>query len=159
MDEAVEVFACSPLGAPCSRLLSQLDSYLAALYLPEENHILTVEELLRPEVTFVAARFQGQVVGCGALVRRDSDYAEIKRMFVEPDARGKRVGQRLLGYLERIAAERGLALLRLETGTLQPEALRLYERTGYSRIGPFGDYSPNGTSVFMEKRVEHASPQ
>ena len=158
MNEAVEVFVCSPLEAPCGRLLAELDAYLVALYPPEENHILTVEELLRPEVTFVAAGVRGELVGCGALVRRGSTYAEIKRMFVKPQARGRRIGQKVLDYLERIAVGHGLAWLRLETGTLQPEALRLYERAGYSRSGPFGDYAPNASSVFMQKRVARAGP-
>jgi putative acetyltransferase len=44
-----------------------------------------------------------------------------------------------------------MRLFRLETGCLQPEALRFYERAGYKRRGPFGSYGPDPNSVFMEK--------
>jgi L-2-amino-thiazoline-4-carboxylic acid hydrolase len=49
-------------------------------------------------------------------------------------------------------------LLRLETGNRQPEALRLYERAGYRRIAPYGEYEANGTSIFMEKRMSYIPP-
>jgi putative acetyltransferase len=142
--------ASSPSDPSCKRLLSDLDAYLMALYPPEHIRILSVAELLRREVTFVAAHDRGAVIGCGALVRREG---EIKRMYVEPGSRGRRIAETILRSLEELGASEGLGVLRLETGVLQPEALRLYERAGYRRVGPFGDYAANGTSIFMEKRI------
>ena len=75
------------------------------------------------------------------------------RMFVEPRARGKRIGLRILQHLERLASDEGFPVLRLETGNRQPEALALYERSGYRRIGAFGEYAANDASVFMEKKL------
>jgi putative acetyltransferase len=63
------------------------------------------------------------------------------------------VGERLLAELERRARVDGLLVLRLETGVRQPAAVRLYERAGYARRGPFGDYSDDPLSLFMEKRL------
>lgn len=146
----IEILTASPSDPSCKRLLSDLDAYLMALYPPEHIHILSVGELLRPGVTFVAARDRGAVIGCGALVRREG---EIKRMYVEPGSRGRRIAETILRSLEELGASEGLGVLRLETGVLQPEALRLYERAGYRRVGPFGDYAANGTSIFMEKRI------
>lgn len=123
-----------------------------ALYPPEHIHILSVAELLRPEVAFVAARDRGAVIGCGALVRRHG-YGEIKRMYVAPGSRGRRIAETILRALEALCASEGLGVLRLETGIRQPEALRLYARAGYRRIGPFGDYAASADSVFMEKRI------
>ena len=152
----IEVFGCSPSEPSCVELLSRLDAHLMDLYPAEHNHLLSVSQLLSPEVSFVAARYRDTVVGCGALVRRGSAYAEIKRMFVEPRARGNRIGERILQHLEQVAASEGFTVLRLETGARQPEALRLYERAGYQRIGPFGEYGPSEASVFMEKRTQNA---
>ena len=152
-DPQVEVFGCLPSEPQCLELLTRLDAYLTGLYPPEQNHILSVSQLLAPGVSFVAAHHGGAVVGCGALVRRGRAYAEIKRMFVEPEVRGKRIGRRILAHLERLAALDGFTVLRLETGIRQPEALALYERAGYRHTGPFGEYCSNETSVFMEKPI------
>jgi putative acetyltransferase len=143
------------------RLLTELDAYLYRQYPPGEfsadvNHILAVSALLDPSVTFVAAWREDQALGCGA-VRRMQDgqgaYAEIKRMFVNPSERGRRLGERIIQYLEDAMRAEGIQRLMLETGTRQPEAQRLYERCGYKPRGPFGEYGDGPVSVFMEKRL------
>jgi putative acetyltransferase len=133
-------------------LLESSDAYMAALYPAESNHLLDIASLLRPEVTFIVARIDGRAMGCGAVVVREG-WAEIKRMFVAPAARGRSLGRRLIEKLEAIAAERGATRLRLETGGGQPEALALYASVGFSEIGPFGDYGPDPLSIFMEKAI------
>ena len=65
----------------------------------------------------------------------------------------RRAAQRLLAALQAEAVARGCGLLTLESGPFQPEALRLYERFGFERCGPFGDYADDPLSVFMAKRV------
>ena len=102
----MEIRASSPSEPACVRLLSRLDAYLMALYPSDHLHILTLDELLRPEVVFVAASELGTVLGCGALVRRDG-YGEIKRMYVEPAARGRRIGERIIRFLEHLSAANG----------------------------------------------------
>ncbi|WP_242616912.1 GNAT family N-acetyltransferase [Rivibacter subsaxonicus] len=141
-------------------LLDQLDSYLASLYAPEDNHILGIEALLAPDIVFLGA-WQGEsLLGCGALRAMPGEadtsgrpYAEIKRMMVQPAARGQRIGARLLAALEDAAGERDLPLALLETGRDQLEAVRLYERAGYTLRGTFGGYPDNGLSLFYEKRL------
>lgn len=141
-------------------MLGRLDAYLASLYEPEANHILSVQELLAPEVNFVAA-WQGDVlVGCGAVRRMpgepetaDEAYGEIKRMYVEPAVRGQRVAERLLATLEASLPPQGVHVAMLETGKDQTAAVRLYERCGYQLRGPFGGYPDNGLSLFYEKQV------
>ena len=136
-------------------LLQASDAYMAHLYPAESNHMLDVKELCRPEVTFIVARIGGQAVGCGAIVESAHGWAEIKRMFVAPAARGHKLGRRLLQELEAIAANKGVALLRLETGIRQPEALGLYRAMGFIEIAPFGPYRPDPLSLFMEKSLRH----
>ena len=134
-------------------LLASSDAYMAALYPAESNHLLDVASLTRPDVTFIVARVDGRAMGCGAVVDSGEGWAEIKRMFVSPAARGRRLGRRLLEELEAIAAERGATKLRLETGGKQPEALALYASAGFVEIGPFGKYGPDPLSIFMEKPI------
>jgi putative acetyltransferase len=139
-------------------LLGALDRYLGELYEPEANHILSVSELLDPEVSFFVARQGETIVGTGAVRRMPAEsdtggelYGEIKRMYVDPAVRGQRIGERLLQTLEGLLRESGVALALLETGRDQREAVRLYERCGYIRRGAFGGYSDNGLSLFMSK--------
>ena len=139
-------------GSPDVRkLIEQLDRYLGGLYPPESNHLLSIDALRHPSVTFLTAMLDGQLVGCGALVDH-GEYGELKRMFVLPQCRGLRIGRLLLEELEARARSAGLPVVRLETGIHQPGALRLYERAGYRRRDPFGEYGPDPLSVFMEKQ-------
>lgn len=134
-------------------LLRAADEWYATLYPAESNHLLDVGTLRKPEVSFFVARQpDGTLLGYGAVVDQGS-YAEIKRMYVAPAARGLKLGRRLLEALERRAAELGHACIRLETGIRQPEAIGLYRKAGYREIGPFGDYGPDPLSLFMEKRL------
>jgi putative acetyltransferase len=119
----------------------------------ESNHHLDESELDRPDIAFFVARLDGRAVGCGALMRVDTVYGEVKSLFVDPAARGQGVSRRLLAAIEAEARGQGLTLIRLETGIRQPEAIGLYEATGFRRIGPFGQYQEDPLSLFMEKSL------
>ncbi|HZX27428.1 MAG TPA: GNAT family N-acetyltransferase, partial [Telluria sp.] len=111
------------------------------------------DALLAPNVSFFVARdARGEALGCGACVDQGG-YAEIKRMYVAPSARGQGAARALMRAIEGAAVARGLSTLRLETGIHQPEAIALYERTGYERRGPFGAYQADPLSIFMEKTL------
>ncbi len=148
----VTVVPGDPGSPEVGKLLEELDGYLTGLYPAESNHILPPASLRQPNVTFLVARVAGQVVGCGAFVNYGT-YAEIKRMFVLPTCRGLRIGRRLLDELEVRARTAGLTVARLETGIAQPEAIRLYEKAGYQRRDPFGNYREDPLSIFMEKTL------
>jgi putative acetyltransferase len=79
--------------------------------------------------------------------------AEIKRMYVLPNVRGRGIARRMLAFLENEARVIGVQKLKLETGTRQPEAIALYSKTGYSPTGPFGEYPPSPLNVFFEKSL------
>lgn len=132
-------------------LLAASDAYMASLYPAESNHMLDLDALRRPEVAFLVARVDGRALGCGAVVSSGEGWAEVKRMFVSPQARGSKLGRRLLERLEAIARERGERWLRLETGAKQTEALALYRSAGFVETGPFGKYLPDPLSLFMQK--------
>ena len=132
-------------------LLEQLDAYFAALYPAESNHLMDIASLLQPGVVFLCARDEGgRLLGCGAFVER-GDYAEVKRMVVDPASRGQGTGGRLLAEIVRRATQAGFGSLKLETGISQPEAIGLYERDGFVYRKPFGHYQPDPLSLFMEK--------
>jgi putative acetyltransferase len=93
----------------------------------------------------------GAGLGCGGLRRLDATSAEVKRMYVRPDNRGTGVATAILRALEEEALTRGWRTLRLETGDAQPDAIRFYEREGYSRIPLFGSYTSSTISVCFER--------
>jgi putative acetyltransferase len=104
------------------------------------------------------ARDAGQLLGFGAIAARGHDetgaaWGELKRMYVAPAARGRRVGRALLDRLLEHAKGQGVAVLRLETGNRQMEALSLYRSVGFLNRGPFADYPDNDSSIFMEMRI------
>lgn len=138
-----------PASPEILALLQDGERYGASLYPAESNHFLSVDALRTPNLRFVVARdAAGTAVGTGALALFDG-WAELKRMWVVPSARGRGLSRKLLADLEARAA--GVASLKLETGIANREALGLYERCGYRRCEPFADYRPDPLSVFMEK--------
>ncbi|WP_413672463.1 GNAT family N-acetyltransferase [Massilia cellulosiltytica] len=134
-------------------MLARLDAYCAALYPAESNHLMDIASLMQGDVLFLVARdVDGAAVGCAALVNKQ-EYGEVKRMFVDERKRGLGTGRKLLEHLVMFARMSGLSVLRLETGIHQPEAIGLYERLGFERRAPFGDYREDPLSLFMEMRL------
>lgn len=154
MTRSIEVMEVDPNVPEARTLIAELDAYQSRLYPAESNHLDSLEELAAPHVTFIIARLDGQAVGCGAVKEIQGAYGEIKRMYVAPTGRGHGLAKTMLAYLERKLLAKGIPLARLETGIYQTEAIGLYERLGYRRTGPFGDYREDPLSIFMEKRLD-----
>ena len=134
-------------------MLDKLDAYCASLYPAESNHLMDIASLLRDDVLFLVARgVDGAAIGCAALVRREG-YGEIKRMMVLGEQRGRGLGRKLLEQLAMFGRMSGVRTLKLETGIHQLEAIGLYERFGFTRCEPFGDYQADPLSLFMEKHL------
>jgi putative acetyltransferase len=131
-------------------LLQIVASWSVELYLPESRHGLDLAAYERPDVTLFVARERGVTLGCGAYQLHGDGSAELKSMFVVPEARGRGVGQAILAAIERALRGR-VPTLRLETGVKQQSAIRLYEAAGFRRCGPFGSYRDDPLSIFMEK--------
>ncbi|MDJ0767192.1 MAG: bifunctional helix-turn-helix transcriptional regulator/GNAT family N-acetyltransferase [Ilumatobacter sp.] len=96
-------------------------------------------EMSPPNGAFVLAFEQGIAVGCGGLQRIDEHTAEIKRMWIDPAWRGLGLGPRLLERLEIEARVRGHRRTVLDTNEVLLEAVAMYERAGYHRIGRYND--------------------
>ena len=99
------------------------------------------------------AYVENQPLGCGALRAYTEDSVEVKRMFVLPEHRGQGIAGAVLSALETWAAELGFARCILETGKKQPEAIRLYQKSGYEIIPNYGPYEGMENSVCMEKML------
>ncbi|WP_246466693.1 GNAT family N-acetyltransferase [Allocatelliglobosispora scoriae] len=90
---------------------------------------------------FLVAVLDGRAVGCGALqATEDPQVGELKRMYVQPDARGQGVAAAVLAGVEALGRELGYRSIRLATGLRQPEAMALYEKHGYRPMEPYGKY-------------------
>ena len=148
----IKIKRVDPRGLDYIRLLQLSDDYSASLYPVESNHMLDVESLLRPQMNFFGIFVEGVVKGCGGFWAHE-DYVEIKRVFIDPSARGLGFSRNLMFVLEDEARAMGFKIARLETGVSQPEALGLYRAIGYMERGPFGDYKLDPLSVFMEKTL------
>ena len=150
----LSIVSASPFDPDSLSLLSKLREELLEKY-PDELRDLPFgpEEVGMDGAAFFLARSAGQVVGCGAIRPLAPGVAEVKRMFVTTEARGRGVGRALLHRLEDTAKKMGYALMRLETGLKQPEAISLYKSAGYRPCDCFGQYSSNDMSVCFEKRL------
>lgn len=98
-----------------------------------------------------------EAVGCVALAA-DGAIGEIKRMFVAESARGRGFSRLLLAGVEGLAVRHGVELLRLVTGTEQPEAMALYASSGYDPIPGFGYWSDEPLTRCYAKRLDRAAP-
>jgi putative acetyltransferase len=135
------------------RLIAGLDAGLAELYPPEQRFgpNLKPEHLDGGRGTFLVARDGDRAVGCGAVRLLDPTTAEVKRMYVEPDERGRGVGRAVLTALEQAARQLGVQRLVLETGTYQHAAIALYTRVGFVQTECWDEYASSPTSICYEK--------
>lgn len=151
---SVTIAVETPLQDDVRRLVGQLNGYLLPLSPLEFQFKMTVEQMAEPNTTlFVARDEDGRAVGMGALCAHSSEMGEVKRMWTDPDVRGKRIGSALLEAIENLARQKGLGMLMLETGAPETmlEAHRLYQRSGFVRRGPYLDYPDSAWSAFYEK--------
>jgi GNAT superfamily N-acetyltransferase len=96
-------------------------------------------DLAPPSGVFLVARQNDVVLGCAGLLFLPERVGEVKRLFVTPAARGRGLGARLMGELERVARRHGLSVLRLDTRHDLVESRRLYAALGYQEVSPFND--------------------
>ncbi|MBJ6360372.1 GNAT family N-acetyltransferase [Paenibacillus sp. GCM10012307] len=134
-------------------LITQLDRYLFELYPPEEVFIIDEEKAIKNEMQFIIAYIDNLAVGCGAIMRLDDKYAELKRFFVDPSVRNRGLARTLLSELERRARDKQFDYLRLETGAKQVEAVRFYIKHEFYEIPKFGEYVDCPSSLCYEKKL------
>jgi ribosomal protein S18 acetylase RimI-like enzyme len=109
------------------------------------------EELVPPAGVFLLATLNAEPVGCGAVKLRPDGAAEIKRVWVADAVRGLGIGRRMLGELERYAAERGWRAVRLDTNRNLTEAIAMYRSAGYREVEPYN--AEHYAHHWFEKRL------
>ena len=147
------VFRTEASDGPAGReLMDEFARDIAALYPGWHVGVgpsASPADLSAPQGAFLVGYRGSEPVACGAVKRLDDTTAEIKRMYVVPQARGHGVARRLLAALEDAARAIGYSLVRLDTGDRQPHALSLYRSAGYREIA---DYNGNpAASYWLEK--------
>jgi putative acetyltransferase len=142
-------------SADARRLIEALDAHLASRYTPEQRFgpNLKPAQIAPGLGTFIVARVDGRAVGCGAVRLLDPTTVEVKRMYVEPEMRGRGVAKEILAHLEGAGRELGASRAVLETGVYQDEAIGLYRRAGYTEVACWGEYTTSPTSVCYMKTI------
>ena len=153
MAAAITIVTARPDSHEATELLAELDAALHEYpYPPESRHAFSVEKLVRERVAFFVASYDEQLAACGG-VKLFPDYGEVKRMYVRPAFRGKGLGKAILNQVAEHARANDIRRLRLETGIYQVEAIGLYDRWGFRRRGPFGDYKHDPNTIYFEKEI------
>jgi putative acetyltransferase len=149
------VEARDPLGPEALFLLHKAALEARRLYsdLIDSAAPMPTNQPLRPGDIHLIAFLDGIPVGCGALRKQDDETAEVRRMYVLPQARRTGIARAILVRLEEEARHFGYETLLLETGNRQRPAMSLYESYGFTRIPPFGPYVNDPISVCYSKRV------
>lgn len=93
-----------------------------------------------PQGTFLLAWSEGRPVACAALKSVDLHTGEVKRLWVDPIARGQGVAKQMMAAIEQAARARGITRLRLDTNSALIEAVALYRATGWSDVAAFTNY-------------------
>jgi putative acetyltransferase len=133
------------------RLTRLFDDYLVDIDGDEKDFFAQYNQIY---LEHVLVGYEGEeAIGCGAFKPLESDVAEIKRMFVLPEQRGKGIAVSILNELENWAKEVGCSSAILETSVKLKSAITLYQKTGYEIIPNYGQYIGVESSVCMKKTI------
>lgn len=155
VNPALEIRRVDIVSAVAGALIQSLNAELARTY-PEPGacHFrLDAEEVAEGRGAFLVAFENGNPAGCGAVRKIDAESAELKRMYVKPEARGKGIGRAIVSALEAESRRLGVGRMVLETGTRQAAAQALYEKMGFVRVPLLPEYAGSPLSICMEKKL------
>jgi pimeloyl-ACP methyl ester carboxylesterase/GNAT superfamily N-acetyltransferase len=137
-----------------ARLVADYVAEIRAMYpewSPNVPPEMSARDVEPPEGRWLIARYYGTAVGCAGLKRLDERTAEIKRIYVAPEARVAGVARALINGLESAARDAGYHAIRLDTGAKQPASVALFTKCGYVQIA---DYNGNPVAAhWFEKRI------
>lgn len=149
MPRFVETSVTSVDGAA---LLKEYFAFRAASFPVAGGYRITppdASQFVRPAGVFVVVYDGENALGCGGVRMLDTTRAEIKHVWLRPEARGRGLGHSLLGELERIAEELGAIEAVLDTNTSLDAAGALYRSRGYADVAPYNT-NPNA-NVWLRK--------
>ena len=133
-------------------LVKLLDEELA--FLDGEDHAFYAQFNKTNLLKYAIVLYENEIpVSCGALKEFDSASVEVKRMYTLKSHRGKGFAFKVLGELESWSKELGYTRCVLETGKRQPDAIALYQKSGYRVIPNYGQYAEVENSICFEKSL------
>ena len=141
-------------GPVAQAMVAAVQEEYVARYGGPDTSPVDPAEFAPPRGRFLVGYVGDVPVATGGWRRVDPDAVEIKRMYVVPQWRGRGLSRQMLGRLEQLAVECGATRVLLETGLAQPEAMRLYETSGYTRVEGFGHYRCNEQAVSYGKVLQ-----
>ncbi len=151
MKSEVIITAQDPTTPPARAMLDALWDEIQRRYGFNASNGIHPEQFQEPRAGFWVAWAGDMPVGSLGLMPLSLETAELDGMYVAPAYRGVGVAQRLLLTLENHSRLHGFRILRLRAGAPQPEAVRFYEKMGFSRIPPFGRWVDDPTAWCFEK--------
>ena len=148
--------------ARVQRLVAEVQAHYVVIYGGPDDSPVDPAEFQPPQGLFALGTVDDEEVAMGGWRQRPdlaalfdgTRVAEIKRMYVAPSGRRRGYAQRVLAFLEDTAHDAGAELLVLETGTMQPDAIALYEASGYQPTLRFGHYADSDLSRYYAKRLD-----
>jgi GNAT superfamily N-acetyltransferase len=136
-------------------LIVELDRYLAIM--DGDEHAFYAQYNKSDGLKYVVLAYDGETpVGCGALKTYSENVMEVKRMYVDPRARGQGVAASILEELENWAVQLSHTDCVLETGVKQLAAIRLYQKSGYKMTPNYGQYQGLENSLCFAKALQKA---
>ncbi|AJQ95464.1 GNAT family N-acetyltransferase [Gynuella sunshinyii] len=145
----------NPRRAEITVLLQQHMQAMEGLSPPESRHVLDIEGLCKPEITFWSCTINGQLAGVGALKQLNTEHGEIKSMKTALAFLKHGVASALLQHIIHEAAQRNYKRLSLETGSMDyfVPAYQLYLKFGFVSCGPFANYVEDPNSLFLTREL------
>ncbi|MVB11991.1 Acetyltransferase (GNAT) family protein [Caprobacter fermentans] len=133
-------------------LCHELDEFLNKLVGGEENRLQYIPYNQLDDIHDVVIVYDGdKPIGCASFKHYDVETAEVKRVFIREEYRGKDISKKLMELLEQSAKKQGYKKFVLESGEPLIAAMKLYRAIGYFKIKNFGQYKDMPDSVCMEK--------
>jgi chromate reductase, NAD(P)H dehydrogenase (quinone) len=155
----LEVVVTPPDDESARLLLQAFEDEMAVLYGRERQVCPPQPEGMRPpKGTFLVFFDEGRPLACGGLRPMSSWTAEIRRMFVQPRARGQGLGRFVLESLEREARKLGYRFVQLETGERNLAAQALYAGYGYTRLSSGADVAYRGRKALQPEAMIERGP-
>ncbi|KAF0114477.1 MAG: putative acetyltransferase [Rhodobacteraceae bacterium] len=149
---AIIVERADPHCPSARELLWAGHAAMQALFPVKRQAAFSIEPFLPDSVLLFVASVGGRAVGCCALFL-NRDFAELKKLYVIPEARRQGVANLLISHTEQAAMDKGVTQLRLETGMRLSASHRLYARLGFTRCEVFGSHVPSSESLFLVKEL------
>ena len=137
-----------------ARMVEEVQAEYVRRYGGPDGAAVDVAEFAPPDGLFLVGVLDGVPVATGGWRRLPDGRAEIKRMYVSAAVRRRGLSKQMLAELERTAAAAGIREVVLNTGPSQPEAIALYELSGYLPVPAFGHYACHPKAMFFGKTLE-----